>query len=126
MRHLIDLEALGILFRHRVAPAAALIHIGLSGRVIDSRCRHGTPWQRLFPSILLLGKGEPSREQLLQAALMYAGESAMATAFDALVPARHEIRAYHRAPSTCSSRATPARSGTPPCTWNAPTASPNR
>lgn len=84
MRHLIDLEALGILFRHRVAPAAALIHIGLSGRVIDSRCRHGTPWQRLFPGILLLGKDEPSREQLLQAALMYAGERAMATAFDAL------------------------------------------
>jgi len=84
MRHLIDLESLGILFRHRVAPAAALIHIGLSGRVIDSRCRHGTPWQRLFPGILLLSKDEPTREQLLQAALMYAGDRAMATAFDAL------------------------------------------
>lgn len=84
MRHPIDLEALGILFRHRVAPVAALIHIGLSGRVIDSRCRHGTPWQRLFPGILLLSNEKPSREQLLQAALMYAGDRAMATAFDAL------------------------------------------
>ncbi|SFR21076.1 hypothetical protein SAMN04488564_105451 [Lentzea waywayandensis] len=84
MRHPIDLEALGTLFVHRVAPVAALIHIGLSSSLIDQRSRPGGPWQRLFPSIFLLSRAGPSREQLVQAALLYAGEGAMLTAFDAL------------------------------------------
>ncbi|MGW6446175.1 hypothetical protein [Lentzea sp. NPDC055074] len=84
MRHPIDLEALGTLFVHRVAPVAALLHIGLSPSLIDQRARPGGPWQRLFPSIVLLSRAGPSREQLVQAALLYAGEGAMLTAFDAL------------------------------------------
>lgn len=84
MRHPINLEALGILFRHRVAPVAALLHIGLSGALIHDRSRPGGPWQRLFPRILLLSNAPPSREQVLCAALLYAGERAMVTSFDAL------------------------------------------
>ncbi|MFC3893401.1 hypothetical protein ACFOWZ_18150 [Lentzea rhizosphaerae] len=84
MRHPIDLEALGTLFVHRVAPVAALIHIGLSPSLIDQRSRPGGPWQRLFPGIFLLSRAGPSREQLVQAALFYAGERSMLTAFDAL------------------------------------------
>lgn len=84
MRHPLDLEALHILFRHRIAPVAALIHIGLSGALIDQRCRHGTPWQRLLPGILLLSREKPTREQWLQAALLYVGTQAMVTGFDAL------------------------------------------
>jgi hypothetical protein len=84
MRHPIDLEALGTLFVHRVAPVAALIHIGLSPSLIDQRSRPGGPWQRLFPGIFLLSRAGPSREQLVQAALLYAGERSMLTAFDAL------------------------------------------
>ncbi|MCP2248662.1 hypothetical protein [Lentzea aerocolonigenes] len=84
MRHPIDLEALGTLFVHRVAPVAALIHIGLSPSLIDQRARPGGPWQRLFPGIFLLSRAGPSREQLVQAALLYAGERSMLTAFDAL------------------------------------------
>lgn len=84
MRHPIDLEALGTLFLHRVAPVAALLHIGLSASLIDQRSRPGGPWQRLFPGIYLLTRAGPSREQLVQAALLYAGDRAMLTAFDAL------------------------------------------
>lgn len=84
MRHPIDLEALGTLFVHRVAPVAALIHIGLPPSLIDQRSRPGGPWQRLFPGIFLLSRAGPSREQLVQAALLYAGERSMLTAFDAL------------------------------------------
>ncbi|MFS8102997.1 hypothetical protein LFM09_38300 [Lentzea alba] len=84
MRHPIDLEALGSLFLHRVVPTAALVHLGLSGHLIDQRCRPGGPWQRPFPGILLLSSKDPPRLQLMHAALMYAGKGAMLTAFDAL------------------------------------------
>lgn len=84
MRHPIDLEALGTLFDHRVAPLAALLHIGLTPPLVEQRCRPGGPWQRLLPGILLLSRAGPSRTQLVHAALMYAGEGAMLTAFDAL------------------------------------------
>ncbi|MGZ3143127.1 hypothetical protein ACVDFE_14260 [Lentzea chajnantorensis] len=84
MRHPVDLESLHILFRHRIAPVAALVHIGLTGAVIDQRCRHGTPWQRLLPGVLLLGAAKPTREQWLQAALLYVGDRGMVTGFDAL------------------------------------------
>ncbi|SDG31802.1 hypothetical protein SAMN05216553_10796 [Lentzea fradiae] len=84
MRHPVDLEALGTLFVHRVAPVAALLHIGLSASLIDQRSRPGGPWQRLFPGIFLLSRAGPTREQLVQAALLYAGDQAMLTAFDAL------------------------------------------
>jgi len=84
MRHPIDLEALGSLFLHRVARRVALIHIGLSPYLIEQRSKPGGPWQRLFPGILLLSRDGPTREQLVQAALLYAGHGAMLTAFDAL------------------------------------------
>ncbi|MGI5505530.1 hypothetical protein [Lentzea sp. CA-135723] len=84
MRHPIDLETLGTLFLHRVAPVAALLHIGLSASLIDQRSRPGGPWQRLFPNMVLLSRAGPSREQLVQAALLYTGEGAMLTAYDAL------------------------------------------
>ena len=84
MRHPIDLEALGSLVLHRVVPLAALIHLGLSGHLIEQRCRPGGPWQRPFPGILLLSAKDPPRTQLMHAALMYAGKGAMLTAFDAL------------------------------------------
>ncbi|MCE7011651.1 hypothetical protein LWC34_53890 [Kibdelosporangium philippinense] len=83
-RHPIDLEALSTLFPHRIASAADLIDLGLTGTTVKRRCSPGGPWQRLLPGILLLDSTAPTREQLVQAALRYAGRDAIVTGADAL------------------------------------------
>ncbi|WP_083753601.1 hypothetical protein [Actinosynnema sp. ALI-1.44] len=83
-RDLIDLEALSLLFPHRVALAADLVDLGLTGATVNRRCLPGGPWQRLLPGVLLLDRTAPTRWQLIQAALRYAGEGAVVTGSDAL------------------------------------------
>ncbi len=49
-----------------------------------ARCRKGGPWQRLLPGVVLLSNGTPTRVQLRQAALLYAGDRALLTGAHAL------------------------------------------
>jgi hypothetical protein len=90
-RTTVDLDALGDLFPHRVATAAELIALGLTGQLVKRRCRPGGPWRRVHPGVLLLGSAPPTREQLVQAALRYAGRDALVTGQDALQ--LHGVRA---------------------------------
>lgn len=89
-RDLIDLEALSTLFPHRVALATDLMGLGLTGATVKRRCLPGGPWQRVLPGVLLLDSTAPTRGQLLQAALRYAGRDAVVTGNDAL--ALHGMR----------------------------------
>lgn len=74
MQALVNLPALSGLFPHRVARLAQLAALGLN-------VRQG---HRLLPGVVVLGKAPPSRAQMLQAALLYAGSRAMVTGMDAL------------------------------------------
>jgi hypothetical protein len=56
----------------------ALTH-GLSPDALRHRIRSGGPWQRLLPGIYLTATGEPSHDQLLMAALLYAGPVSVIT-----------------------------------------------
>ncbi|GLZ30334.1 hypothetical protein Lesp02_25230 [Lentzea sp. NBRC 105346] len=43
------------------------------------RCKPGGPWQRLFPGVVLLHNGPPTRDQLVAGALLKAGPDALIT-----------------------------------------------
>lgn len=90
-RTTVDLDALGDLFPHRIATAAELIGLGLTGRLVKRRCGPGGPWRCVHPGVLLLSPSRPTREQLVQAALRYAGREALVTGQDALQ--LHGVRA---------------------------------
>ncbi|RKT56902.1 hypothetical protein [Saccharothrix australiensis] len=83
-RTTISLDALAALFPHHVATASDLLGLGLPQEELSARCRPGGPWQRVLPGILLLTGKPPSRPQLVQAALRYAGPGAQLTGADAL------------------------------------------
>lgn len=83
-RALVDLDRFPELFRRRVARASELIELGLGSKAVYANCRPGGPWQRLLPGVLLLSNAPPSREQLIQAALRYAGRGSVLTGHDAL------------------------------------------
>lgn len=92
-RALLDLDAIPGMFDHHVATAADLVSLGLSGSVIEERCRDGGPWRRLQPGLVLLGNAPPSRAQRIQAALTVAGPETVLTGVDAL--ALHGMSAAH-------------------------------
>lgn len=52
---------------------------GITANGVQYRTRPGGPWQRLLPGIYLTTTGPPSRDQLLMAALVYAGSVSMIT-----------------------------------------------
>lgn len=56
-----------------------LTQLGVPGRTISSRCAQRGPWTRLLPGVVMLHSGTPTRSQLLDAALRYAGTDAMLT-----------------------------------------------
>jgi hypothetical protein len=62
---------------------------GLTPRMLEYRIRRGGPWQRLLPGVYLTQTGAPSRDQLLMAALRYAGDGSVITGSAAL--GRHGI-----------------------------------
>lgn len=70
--------------RHGVITTARLRANGLAASTIAHRCRPGGPWRRLFPGVVLLAPGEPTRRQLVQAAVEHAGPGAVLTGTDAL------------------------------------------
>jgi predicted transcriptional regulator of viral defense system len=63
---------------------------GLTPRMVNYRIRPGGPWQRLLPGVYLVQTGEASRDQLLMAALRYAGEGSLITGLAAL--RRYDLR----------------------------------
>lgn len=75
-----DPEGLYAQSRGGVITVARLVELGVSSMTCYRRCRPGRPWQRLLPGVLLLESGEPTRRQLVDAALLYAGPDAVVTA----------------------------------------------
>ncbi|WP_245193330.1 hypothetical protein [Amycolatopsis alba] len=70
------------LYRHSrggVITVARLGELGVPSMTCYRRCRPGKPWQRLLPGVLLLHSGTPTRRQLVDAALLYAGPDAVVT-----------------------------------------------
>ncbi|MFF5935749.1 hypothetical protein [Streptomyces sp. NPDC012508] len=71
----------------RVASTAQLREQGLSGADIAAHCRPGGEWQQILPGVFLLRPGQPTSEDRLRAALLYAsahGAEAMITGLAAL------------------------------------------
>ena len=69
----------GVLSRSQVTAS------GLSPKALQHRLRSGGPWQRLLPGVYLTTTGQPTREQLLIASLVYAGPDGLITGPAALV-----------------------------------------
>lgn len=74
----------------RLVHARQAIDAGLTRGAIDRRLQDGH-WRRLLPSVYLCAHGEPTRRQLLGAALLWAGPEAAVDADDAC--AFHGLRA---------------------------------
>lgn len=70
--------------RVRVLSVAQLRALGFHPSTITKRCRPGGPWRRLATGVVMLGTGEPTRYQLLQAAIAYLGSGSVITGVDAL------------------------------------------
>lgn len=68
---------------HGVIRAATLDELGVPPRTAYRRCAPSGPWQRLLPGIILLTNTTPTRRQLVEAALLHAGEDALLTGLEA-------------------------------------------
>lgn len=84
--------------RHGVITITKLAELGVSRRTAHRRCAPSGPWQRLLPGVVLLGALPPTRRQLAEAALLFAGPGSMISGLDACrwhgmrnVPADHRI-----------------------------------
>lgn len=95
-----------------VIRAARLVGLGVPESTVYARCRSGGPWQLLLPGTVLLASGTPTPDQLLVAALQYAGDGAVVTGLGAA--RRHGVRrgpapdgrvhllvAHDRQPASC-------------------------
>ncbi|MCC9308559.1 type IV toxin-antitoxin system AbiEi family antitoxin domain-containing protein [Kitasatospora sp. RB6PN24] len=61
--------------QQNVITASQLRARGVPSRVVSEHCRRGGPWQRLLPRVYLLQPGEPTPEQRMWAALLYAAQN---------------------------------------------------
>lgn len=61
--------------QQNVITASQLRARGVPARVVSDHCRRGGPWQRLLPRVYLLQLGEPTPEQRMWAALLYAAQN---------------------------------------------------
>ncbi|WP_051837205.1 hypothetical protein [Streptomyces sp. NRRL WC-3742] len=61
--------------QQNVVTASQLRARGVPARVVTGHCRRGGPWQRLLPRVYLLQSGEPTPEQRMWAALLYAAQN---------------------------------------------------
>ncbi|WP_407990115.1 hypothetical protein [Kitasatospora sp. CMC57] len=61
--------------QQNVVTASQLRASGVPTRVVSGHCREGGPWQRLLPRVYLLQEGEPTPEQRMWAALLYAAQN---------------------------------------------------
>jgi hypothetical protein len=71
-----------LLFQDHVVHRDTALSSGLTARAITHRLGTGR-WRKLLPSVYLTYPGEPTRRQMLVAALLYAGEEAAIDAADA-------------------------------------------
>lgn len=69
--------------RHGVIKVATLTKLGVSSRTAYRRCVPGGPWQRLLPGVVLLGSLPPTKRQLVEAALLYAGPGSIVSGIEA-------------------------------------------
>jgi hypothetical protein len=76
--------------RHGAIRVAALVKLGMNPRTAYRRCVPGGPWQRPLPGVVLLGSSPPTRQQLVAAALLYAGPDAVVTGLESC--RRHGLR----------------------------------
>ncbi|WP_086825699.1 hypothetical protein [Allokutzneria sp. NRRL B-24872] len=83
-RTVIDLDGLATVFPHQVAKLSSLVALGISSPTAYRRCQPGGRWRTLFPGVLLLSSAPPTRAQLVQGALHFAGQDAMVSGHDAL------------------------------------------
>ncbi|GAA2597176.1 hypothetical protein [Streptomyces axinellae] len=60
--------------RRSVMTAGALREHGITAAMAEERCRPGGPWRMLLPGVCLLHTGEPTSEERLRAALLYASD----------------------------------------------------
>jgi hypothetical protein len=77
-------------FQQGVLSRSQALAGGLTGNALQHRLRAGGPWQRLLPGVYLTATGQPTREQLLVASLVYAGPDGLITGPAAL--ANYRIR----------------------------------
>ena len=68
---------------HQVIRAMTLESLDMNSKVIYRRCLPGGPWRRLLPGIILLHNNDPTPDQLVHAALLYAGSGAIVTGEEA-------------------------------------------
>jgi hypothetical protein len=69
----------------------------MTPRVLQYRTRPGGPWQRMLPGVYLITTGQPTEDQLLMSALLYAGAGSIITGLAAL---RHYQIGAPAGPST--------------------------
>jgi hypothetical protein len=77
-------------YQRGVISRSQTVNCGLSADALRHRIRTGGPWQRLLPGVYLTATGQPTREQLLIAALLHAGPDGLITGSAAL--ANYRIR----------------------------------
>ncbi|MDD7937824.1 hypothetical protein PHK61_05240 [Actinomycetospora lutea] len=85
-----DLEKLLAQSVDGVIAVRTLVALGIDETTVYRRCRHGGPWQRLLPAVILLHNGTPTRREREIAALVYCGAGAMLTGTSA--PRHHSLR----------------------------------
>ncbi|GAA2241576.1 MULTISPECIES: type IV toxin-antitoxin system AbiEi family antitoxin domain-containing protein [Kitasatospora] len=61
--------------QQNVITASQLRARGVPTRLVSEHCRRGGPWQRVLPRVYLLQDGEPTPEQRMWAALLYAAQN---------------------------------------------------
>lgn len=71
-------------FQRDVLSRRQALHCGLTDEQIEYRIRPGGPWRRLLPGVYLTTTGTATREQLLTAAVIYAGWQSVVTGLAAL------------------------------------------
>jgi hypothetical protein len=69
--------------RHGAITVSMLEELGVSQRTAYRRCVPGGPWQRPLPGVVVLNDGQPTRRQLVEAALLYVGGDALITGLEA-------------------------------------------
>lgn len=66
-----------------VIKVETLKQLGMPGPTVYRRCAPGGPWQRLLPGVVLLSSAAPTRQQQVEAALLYAGPNTVVTGLEA-------------------------------------------
>lgn len=69
--------------RNRVIRVATLEAEGMDSSTVYRRCLPGGPWRKLLPGVVMLQNSAPTREQMVIAALLYAGPRALVTGVEA-------------------------------------------